>query len=121
MEIINTNYETLRLTLCLAGGVITLLLSVVAYFLSKQSRLNIGGSAPAPKLTHVDVDWANSPWNSGSSPTIRIRANLDANEINRIFGLLPTVVDGQSINVVSNPGYATCDKTIAQNKGWTVL
>jgi len=88
---------------------------------AKFSRLWLGTSAPAPKLTHVDVDWANSPWDSASSPTIRIRANLDANEINRIFGLLPTVVDGQSINVVSNPGYATCDKTIAQNKGWTVL
>lgn len=24
-------------------------------------------------------------------------------------------------DVVSNPGYATCDKTIAEGKGWTVL
>lgn len=36
MEIANPNYETLKLTLWIAGGVITLLLVVVAYFLSKQ-------------------------------------------------------------------------------------
>lgn len=36
MEIANPNYETLKLTLWIASGVIGMLLLVVAYFLSKQ-------------------------------------------------------------------------------------
>lgn len=45
--------------------------------------------------------------------------NLSAAELNRISNLLPTVTSG-TFNVQGNPGTATYDKTIAQNKGWTV-
>ena len=84
---------------------------------AKFGRLWLGNSAPAPKLTHVDVDWANSPWDAVSNPTIRIRANLGTAEIERIYNLLP-VVDGKLIDLSSNPGYAAADKSIATLKGW---
>jgi len=71
-------------------------------------------------LTSCEIDWANSTFSSGTSPQLRIdQNNLDATEIDRIFTALPTVT-GKTINVTNNPGYATCNKAIAEAKGWTV-
>ena len=44
---------------------------------------------------------------------------LSATELNLLFGDLATV-SGQTITITGCTGAATCDKTIATNKGWTV-
>ena len=44
---------------------------------------------------------------------------LTAAELNLLFGDLATV-SGQTITITGCTGAATCDKTIATNKGWTV-
>ncbi|WP_372776801.1 leucine-rich repeat protein [Mangrovibacterium sp.] len=90
-------------------------------------RLWIGGSSSSYKmtaLTNVEVDWGSSgSWNytHSSSPVIRIYAAIDATEINRIFTALRTVTDTKIIDVRYSDGYADCDPTIAEAKGWTVL
>ena len=44
---------------------------------------------------------------------------LSATELNLLFGDLATKT-GQTITITGCTGAATCDKTIATNKGWTV-
>jgi len=46
---------------------------------------------------------------------------LDADALNALFTNLATVVSGQTITITGNPGTDTCDVTIAENKGWTVV
>lgn len=46
---------------------------------------------------------------------------LTADQLNALFRDLKTVDDGQTINITDNPGEFDCDKTIATNKGWTVI
>ncbi len=89
-------------------------------------RLYLGGSANAKKLTHLDVDWANSPWEvipSGNNMTIRLWCAIGTNELNRIYTALPVVsgVGLFKLQVSSNPGYAASDPTIAEAKGWTII
>lgn len=67
---------------------------------------------------HVNIDYANSTY-IANGITIT-RAQLGEAELNRIFTALPVVTSATTIAVTTNPGYATCDKTIAQAKGWTV-
>lgn len=69
-------------------------------------------------FTSVEIDWANSAY-SGSAPQLTLYGNMNATELNRIFTALPTVT-GKTIDVRGNPGYSTCNKTIATAKGWTV-
>jgi surface protein len=45
--------------------------------------------------------------------------NLSATALNEVFANLATVT-GQTITITNNPGAATCDRTIATAKGWTV-
>lgn len=45
--------------------------------------------------------------------------NLSASALNEVFTNLATVT-GQTITITGNPGAATCDRTIATAKGWTV-
>lgn len=44
---------------------------------------------------------------------------LSAAALNEIFTNLATV-SSKTITITGNPGASTCDKTIAENKGWTV-
>ena len=46
--------------------------------------------------------------------------NLSASALNEVFTNLATVT-GQTITITNNPGAATCDRTIATAKGWTVV
>lgn len=76
------------------------------------------------QLHSVEIDWANSSFDYTSSitnPSIRINAELDSAELNRIMTALPTVTLLRHIDIRYCPGYATCDKSIATAKGWTVL
>ncbi len=45
--------------------------------------------------------------------------NLSSSSLNKIFGDLPQVEDGKVV-ISHNPGTDTCDKSIAENKGWRV-
>jgi small ligand-binding sensory domain FIST len=47
--------------------------------------------------------------------------NLSAADLNILFHELKRVEDGQTITIVGNPGALTCDVTIAEAKGWTVI
>lgn len=86
------------------------------------SRFNIGTSAATKftVLTTLELDWANSNWSSTTAPQLAIAAALPAAELNRIMTALPVVV-GKTLDIRYCDGYATCDKTIATAKGWTVL
>ena len=87
----------------------------------RVANLKIGYSSSDPlraPFTTCEIDWTNSSY-SGSSPQLTLWGNMAAAELNRIFTALPTVV-GKTIDVRGNPGYATCTKTIATAKGWTV-
>lgn len=71
----------------------------------------------APFLTSVIIDYANS--NFITAGNVILKGALSKTEIDRIFSELPVMA--KTIDVRTNPGYATCDKTIATAKGWTVL
>ena len=45
---------------------------------------------------------------------------LSAEALNSLFAGLATVSD-ETINISGNPGAATCDRSIATNKGWTII
>ena len=49
-----------------------------------------------------------------------VSAKMSASALNEMFSILPTVT-GQTVTVTGNYGAATCDPTIATNKGWTVV
>jgi hypothetical protein len=87
---------------------------------SRIAQLGIlGSSVFRPKLTSLRLTNTNSTF-SGSSPQIDISyCSLDATALDALFGDLPTIT-GKTIKITANTGVATCDKTIATNKGWTV-
>ena len=56
----------------------------------------------------------------GTSPQVNVSyTSLNATAIDLLFGDLPTLV-GKSINISSCPGAATCTRSIATAKGWTI-
>ncbi len=56
----------------------------------------------------------------GTSPQVNVSyTSLNAAAIDLLFGDLPTLV-GKSINISSCPGAATCTRSIATAKGWTI-
>lgn len=57
-------------------------------------------------------------FNIGESFTIA-GAQFSKATLEKIFGNLKTV-SGKTITITGCPGAATCDRTIATNKGWTV-
>jgi hypothetical protein len=57
---------------------------------------------------------------SGSSPQLDIQYNtLTAAQLDAIFTSLPTVV-GKTVNITGCTGAATCTRSIATAKGWTI-
>lgn len=89
----------------------------------RLNSLVIGGTSLPQKLTYLEtlnIDWTNSPFSSAAATTVFINAPFNSAWINNMFSLLPTVV-GKKIDIRLCDGYATCDKTIATAKGWTVL
>lgn len=64
------------------------------------------------------LSWINDL--SGSSITVSLAScNLNAAALNRIFTDLGTVTTA-TITITGTPGAATCDRSIATAKGWTV-
>lgn len=68
-------------------------------------------------FTSCVIDYANSSFSDAGN--VVLRGGLSATEINRIFSELPAMT--KNIDVTTNPGYATCDPSIATAKGWTVV
>lgn len=78
-----------------------------------------GSSLRYNALEYLEIDWINSPFQSAG---INISyCSFPAAELNRIFTALPVTGTAKTITCSNNPGYATCDKTIATAKGWTVI
>ena len=64
------------------------------------------------------VSWINDL--SGSTAALSVAScNLNAAALNRIFTDLGTVTSG-TITITSTPGAATCNRSLATAKGWTV-
>jgi surface protein len=61
-------------------------------------------------------------WVAGKGPRFSFSVGstmLDAAQLNTMFTNLPTIT-GQTVTITSCPGAATCDRSIATGKGWTV-
>lgn len=86
---------------------------------SRLSRIGIyGSSGYLMKITGIRLTNPNSTFTS--SPNVNISyTSLDATALNTLFGDLPTL-SGKTINITGCPGAATCDRSIATAKGWTV-
>lgn len=92
-------------------------LKVINFPTLRTSVINhFGTSTRQYELELIEIDWTNSTGNINFRYT-----NLPVAEIDRIFTALPTEVGTRTIDVRNTPGYATCDKSIATAKGWTVL
>jgi hypothetical protein len=58
----------------------------------------------------------------GTFPALEINnCGFSESTLNQFFTDLPATTKTATINVVGNPGAATCDPTIATNKGYTVV
>lgn len=77
-----------------------------------------GATNPKGKLEYLEIDWYNSVINGGLLIIAIGNLNLSESELNRIFTALPAAAG--SISASGNPGFATCDPSIATAKGWTV-
>ena len=64
------------------------------------------------------VSWINDLSVGTAAPSIA-SCNLNAAALNKIFTDLGTVASG-TIVITGTPGAATCDRSIATSKGWTV-
>ena len=73
------------------------------------------------KVTSIRFTNASSSF-QGDPPQVNISyCSLGDTALNLLFTDLPSVVDGQSIQITGNPGAGTCNTTIATGKGWTVI
>ncbi|HSW67355.1 MAG TPA: hypothetical protein VLH16_02120, partial [Bacteroidales bacterium] len=70
-------------------------------------------------LNTIEIDWANSNWESVSVPQLAISAALNTTEVERIFTALP-VVSGKDLNLFFCDGFANANRSIAAAKGWSV-
>ena len=88
---------------------------------SLLSKIGIyGSSCKILKLTGIRLTNASSTF-TGSSPQVNVSyTSLDATALNKLFTNLPTLT-GKTINITGSTGAATCDRTIATAKGWTVV
>ena len=87
---------------------------------SLLSKIAINGaSGKLLKCTSIRLTNSGSTF-TGSSPQVNVSyTSLDVVALNLLFGDLPTLV-GKTINITGCPGAATCTRTIATAKGWTV-
>jgi surface protein len=98
-------------------------LTSISLPLAKLKTLGVAGttfpSIVNNQTTSISFN-AGSLFNYNTSPIDISYNNLDATGLNSIFTLLPTV-SGRSINITGCIGAATCNRSIATAKGWTVV
>ncbi len=88
---------------------------------AKLTKLGIFGSAGALlKITSIRLLATGSAF-TGSSPQVDVSyTSLNASALNILFIDLPTIA-GKTINIMGCPGAATCTRSTAINKGWTII
>lgn len=78
-----------------------------------------GASGKLLKITSIRLPNAGALY-AGTSPQVNVSyTSLAAAALNALFGDLP-VLSGKTIQITGCPGAATCDRSIATAKGWTV-
>ena len=87
---------------------------------SRLAKIGIFGiSGALLKVSSIRLTAAGSTY-TGTSPQVDVSyTSLSASSLNTLFGDLPTV-SGKTINITGASGAATCTKSIATGKGWTV-
>ena len=76
----------------------------------------------APADSIINVSSLLEVEDSGTNPAINLAATgWTQSQLNAFFTDLPTTTKTATINVVGNPGAATCNTTIATNKGYMVV
>jgi hypothetical protein len=90
-------------------------------FNASFSKLDMYGIVASPTgLTTLRLLGANASQYGGASPQINISyTSLGTAALNQVFTDLPTVTT-KTINITGCPGAATCTRSIATTKGWTV-
>ncbi len=79
----------------------------------------VGQSGKFVPVTSIRLTNAASTF-GGTSPQVNVSyTSLAAAAIDLLFGDLPTLV-GKTINITGCPGAATCTRSIATGKGWSV-
>ena len=79
-----------------------------------------GASGKLNKVTSLRLTNASSTF-AGASAQVDVRyCDLGAAALDTLFGDLPTLV-GKTINITGCTGSATSTKTLASDKGWTVV
>ena len=74
-----------------------------------------------PNLTEFEFSFKEDAV--ASSYTFDLQSNnFDGDTLNSIINRLPTTdCTSCKLTITGNPGVDTCDITIAENKGWTVI
>lgn len=89
-------------------------------FFSKYESFNFLFSKGINKILNANV--LTNLKNNGTAVALGLSANsLSKSEIDNLFTDLPITTKTATIDVSNNPGAATCDPTIATNKGYTVI
>ena len=85
------------------------------------SKLDVYGTAGfLSALNSLRLQNTGTGQWAGTSPQIDVSyTSLDAAALNTLFGDLTTIVS-KTINITGTPGAATCTRSIATAKGWTV-
>jgi hypothetical protein len=114
-----TELSTANWSDCIAGTVYANFGKLVSFNQPtlKATSLNMNFSSSRPgSYEYIEIDWANSTFTASG---INVSYNkLSATELNRIFTALPAAT--ATITITGNPGAATCTRSIATAKGWTV-
>lgn len=90
-------------------------------FYCKFSKFTVNGTSTVPtKLNSLRLRNNGAGQYAGTSPQINVSyTDLGASALDQLFTDLPTVT-AKTINITGCPGAATCNRTIATGKGWTV-
>lgn len=123
----NTTPNVEEITTCDNWGVHIHILHI--YYLPKklkqfdQPAFKISGtSGTSMSITYAKMlEYFNVDFSTVTGNLYLRYCNFPDTELNRIFGALPVVTGGQSIDVRNNPGTAACTPSIAEAKGWTVI
>ena len=90
-------------------------------FSTKFSVLDVSGTVSIPTaLTSLRLLNNGSGQYAGTSPQVDVRyTSLGTAALDQLFTDLPTITS-KTINITGTPGAATCTRSIATAKGWTV-
>jgi len=88
---------------------------------AKLSAINVSSATSATYISKFrNVTFNAASLFLGSSPQVFIQYDsMTADDLNDLFTRLP-VVTGKTVNMTGTLGAATCNRTIATAKGWTV-